>query len=101
VAEPLESDLRRCGVVDVAPTATSGPVAAPCSRVGHCLIPSPFGSVTVSPSPQLQIEEEEKLHALRKYARDFRCQHMTDAEDFHWDSEDEDYGLAIGHLVIT
>jgi hypothetical protein len=66
-----------------------------------CLIPSPFGSVMVSPSPQLQIEEEEKLHALRKYARDFRCQHMTDAEDFHWDSEDEDYGLAIGHLVIT
>jgi hypothetical protein len=29
--------------------------------------------VTVSPSPQSQIEEEEKLHVLQKYARDFRC----------------------------
>jgi hypothetical protein len=57
--------------------------------------------VTVSPSPQLIIEENEKLHALRKYARDFRRQHTTDTEDFHWDSEDEDYGLAIGRLVIT
>jgi hypothetical protein len=55
----------------------------------------------VSPSPQSQIEEEEKLHALRKYARDFRRQHMTDAQNFHWDSEDEDYGLAIGCLVVT
>jgi hypothetical protein len=60
-----------------------------------------FVYVTVSPSPQLQIEEEEKLHALREYARDFRRQHMTDARDFHWDSEDEDYGLAIGRLVVT
>jgi hypothetical protein len=58
-------------------------------------------TVTVSPSPQSQIEEEEKLHALRKYARDFRRQHTTDARDFHWDSEDEDYGLAIGRLVVT
>jgi hypothetical protein len=58
-------------------------------------------SVTVSPSPQSQIEEEEKLHTLRQYARDFRRQHMTDAEDFHWDLEDEDYGLAIGRLVVT
>jgi CHAD domain-containing protein len=57
--------------------------------------------VTVSPSPQSQIKEEEKLHALRKYARDFRRQHTTDAQDFHWDSEDEDYGLAIGRLVVT
>jgi hypothetical protein len=57
--------------------------------------------VTVSPSPQSQIEEEEKLHALRKYARDFRRQHTTDAEWFNWDSDDEDYGLAIGRLVIT
>jgi hypothetical protein len=55
----------------------------------------------VSPSPQSQIEEEEKLHALWKYARDFRPQHTTDARDFHWDSEDEDYGLAIGRLVVT
>jgi hypothetical protein len=61
----------------------------------------PFTTVTVSPSPQSQIKEEEKLHALREYARDFRCQHTTDAWDFHWDSEDEDYGLAIGRLVVT
>jgi hypothetical protein len=57
--------------------------------------------VTVSPSPQSSIEEEEKLHVLRKYARDFRRQHTTDARDFTWDSEDEDYGLAIGRLVVT
>jgi hypothetical protein len=57
--------------------------------------------VTVSPSPQSQIEDEEKLHVLRKYARDFRHQHTTDAWDFDWDSEDEDYGLAIGRLVVT
>jgi hypothetical protein len=57
--------------------------------------------VTVSPSPQSQIEEEEKLHALRKYARDFRRQHTTDTERFNWDSDDEDYGLAVGHLVVT
>jgi hypothetical protein len=57
--------------------------------------------VTVSPSPQSQIEEEKKLHALRKYARDFRRQHTTDAERFNWDSDDEDYGLAVGRLVVT
>jgi hypothetical protein len=57
--------------------------------------------VTVSPSPQSQIEEEEKLHVLWKYARDFRHQHTTDAERFNWDSDDEDYSLAIGRLVIT
>jgi hypothetical protein len=57
--------------------------------------------VTVSPSPQSQIEEEEKLHALRKYARDFRRQHTTDTERFNWDSDDEDYGLAVGRLVVT
>jgi hypothetical protein len=58
-------------------------------------------SVTVSPSPRSQIEEEEKLHALQKYARDFRRQHTTDARDFDWDLEDGDYGLAIGRLVVT
>jgi hypothetical protein len=57
--------------------------------------------VTVSPSPQPEIEEEEKLHVLRKYTRDFRHQHTTDAERFNWDSDDEDYGLAIGRLVVT
>jgi hypothetical protein len=41
------------------------------------------------------------LHALRKYARDFRHQHMTDTHDFDWDSDDEDHSLAIGHLVVT
>jgi hypothetical protein len=64
----------------------------------HCVGSS---SVTVSPSPQLKIEENEKLHALQKYARDFRRQHTTDTRDFDWDSEDEDYGLAIGRLVVT
>jgi hypothetical protein len=57
--------------------------------------------VTVSPSPQSKDEENEKLHELRRYARDFRCQHTTDAERFNWDSDDEDYGLAIGRLVVT
>jgi hypothetical protein len=57
--------------------------------------------VTVSPSPQSKDEENEKLHELRRYARDFRRQHTTDAERFNWDSDDEDYGLAIGRLVIT
>jgi hypothetical protein len=39
-------------------------------------------SVTVSPSPQSKDEENEKLHKLREYARDFRRQHTTDAEQF-------------------
>jgi hypothetical protein len=34
-------------------------------------------SVTVSPSPQSKDEENEKLHKLREYARDFRRQHTT------------------------
>jgi hypothetical protein len=55
----------------------------------------------VSPSPQPELEEEEKLHALQKYAHDFRRQHTTDAERFNWDSDDEDYGLAMGRLVVT
>jgi hypothetical protein len=58
-------------------------------------------TVTVSPSPQSKDEENEKLHELRRYARDFRCQHTTDAERFDWDSDDGDYGLAIGRLVVT
>jgi hypothetical protein len=58
-------------------------------------------SVTVSPSPQSKDEENEKLHELRRYARDFRRQHTTDAERFDWDSDDGDYGLAIGRLVVT
>jgi hypothetical protein len=58
-------------------------------------------TVTVSPSPQLQEETEEKLHMLQQYARDFRRRHTTDTQDFHWDSDDEDYGLAIGRLVVT
>jgi hypothetical protein len=58
------------------------------------------GGVTVSPSPQSKDEENEKLHELRRYARDFRRQHTTDAERFDWDSDDGDYGLAIGRLVV-
>jgi hypothetical protein len=50
--------------------------------------------VTVSPSPQPSNETDEKLHALREYTRDFRCRHTTDAQDFDWDSDDEDHGLA-------
>jgi hypothetical protein len=61
----------------------------------------PCRSVTVSPSPQSKDEENEKLHKLREYARDFRRQHTTDAEQFDWDSDDGDYGLAIGRLVVT
>jgi hypothetical protein len=57
--------------------------------------------VTVSPSPQSKDEENEKLHKLREYACDFRRQHTTDAEQFDWDSDDGDYGLAIGRLVVT
>jgi hypothetical protein len=57
--------------------------------------------VTVSPSPQSKDEENEKLHKLREYARDFRRQHTTDAEQFDWDLDDGDYGLAIGRLVVT
>jgi hypothetical protein len=57
--------------------------------------------VTVSPSPQSKDEENEKLHELRRYARDLWRQHTTDAERFDWDSDDGDYGLAIGRLVIT
>jgi hypothetical protein len=55
----------------------------------------------VSPSPQSKDEENEKLHKLQEYARDFRRQHTTDAEQFDWDSDDGDYGLAIGRLVVT
>jgi hypothetical protein len=61
----------------------------------------PVSLVTVSPSPQSKEEENEKLHKLRRYACDFRRQHTTDAERFNWDSDDEDYGLAIGRLVVT
>jgi hypothetical protein len=63
--------------------------------------PSDTLTVTVSPSPQSKDEENEKLHKLREYARDFRRQHTTDAEQFDWDSDDGDYGLAIGRLVVT
>jgi hypothetical protein len=58
-------------------------------------------SVTVSPSPQPEDTTEEKLHTLRKYAHDFRCQHMTDAEYVWNDSDNEDYNLGIGCLVVT
>jgi hypothetical protein len=57
--------------------------------------------VTVSPSPQSKEDENDKLHKLQRYARDFQRQHTTDAKRFNWDSDDEDYGLAIGRLVVT
>jgi hypothetical protein len=44
---------------------------------------------------------DRSIDTLQKYARDFRCRHTTDAQDFDWDLDDEDHGLAIGHLVIT
>jgi hypothetical protein len=77
---------------------------SPCSSYSWDLIHVLIGfmpHVTVSPSPQPKEDENEKLHKLRRYARDFRRQHMTDAERFNWDSDDEDYGLAIGRLVVT
>jgi hypothetical protein len=58
-------------------------------------------TVTVSPSPQLKNATEDKLVALRKYARDFRRQHMTDTEYVSDNSDDEDHNLAIGRLVVT
>jgi hypothetical protein len=78
-----------------------GPLAV--SKGGVCQPPFRVGcpSVTVSPSPQSKDEENEKLHKLREYARDFRRQHTTDAEQFDWDLDDGDYGLAIGRLVVT
>jgi hypothetical protein len=78
-------------------------VLRPEDNPGHLLLRAltRASSVTVSPSPQSKDEENEKLHELRRYARDFRRQHTTDAERFNWDSDDEDYGLAIGRLVVT
>jgi hypothetical protein len=55
----------------------------------------------VSPSPQPKNTIDRSIDALRKYTRDFRHQHTTDAQDFDWGSDDEDRGLAIGRLVIT
>jgi hypothetical protein len=58
-------------------------------------------AVMVSPSPQPEDKTEEKLHTLQKYTRDFRCQHTTDAEYVWNNSDDEDYNLGIGCLVVT
>jgi hypothetical protein len=57
--------------------------------------------VTVSPSPQPKNTTDGSIDALREYARDFRRQHMIDADDITYDSDDEDYNLAIGRLVVT
>jgi hypothetical protein len=57
--------------------------------------------VTVSPSPQPKNTTNGSIDTLRKYACDFKHQHTKDAQDFDWDSDDEDHGLAIGHLVVT
>jgi hypothetical protein len=57
--------------------------------------------VTVSPSPQPKNTTGRSIVVLRKYARDFRCQHTTDAEYLSYDLDEEDYGLAIGCLVVT
>jgi N-acetyl-beta-hexosaminidase len=64
-------------------------------RPRHWQLASSTVSVTVSPSPQSKDEENEKLHELRRYARDFQRQHTTDAERFNWDSDDEDYGCYV------
>jgi hypothetical protein len=76
------------------------PTVKPMTLVTKPSIPIGHG-VTVSPSPQPKEDKNEKLHKLRKYARDFQRQHTTDAEQFDWDSDDGDYGLAIGRLVVT
>jgi hypothetical protein len=55
----------------------------------------------VSPSPQLKNTTSGSINVLRKYARDFRRQHTTDVDSFTYNSDDEDHGLAIGHLVVT
>jgi hypothetical protein len=52
-------------------------------------------------SPQPQHKTDEKLHTLRKYARDFRRRYTTDTQDFDWDLDDEDRSLVIGCLVVT
>jgi hypothetical protein len=57
--------------------------------------------VTVSPSPQPEQTTGDKLSMLQKYARDFRRQHTTDTEYVSDDSDEEDYNLAIGCLVVT
>jgi hypothetical protein len=41
------------------------------------------------------------IDTLQEYTRDFRHQHMIDADDITYDLDDEDYNLAIRHLVVT
>jgi hypothetical protein len=95
--EEVEGHIERIlGINNYRESRTSSPT----TRVSTPSEPSII-SVTVSPSPQSKEDENDKLQELRRYARDFRRQHTTDAERFNWDSDDEDYGLAIGRLVVT
>jgi hypothetical protein len=55
----------------------------------------------VSPSPQPTNTTDGSIVALRKYARDFRHQHMTDMDNLIHDLDDEDHNLAIRRLVVT
>jgi hypothetical protein len=93
----MEDDSPAPGAISSLRDPDSGPLPLS-NSVSTPPAPAP---VTVSPSPQSKDEENEKLHELRRYARDFRRQHTTDAERFDWDSDDGDYGLAIGRLVVT
>jgi hypothetical protein len=83
------------------PTVTCQMMAICPAMICPVVICPAMMNVTVSPSHQPQDEMDRKLHALRKYARDFRHQHTTDAQDFNWDLDNEDHSLAIGHLVVT
>jgi hypothetical protein len=65
------------------------------------MMPGHSCDVMVSPSPQPEDGTDEKLHALQKYACDFRCQPTTDAEYVWNELDDEDYDLGIGRLVVT
>jgi hypothetical protein len=95
--EEVEGHIERIlGINNYRESRTSSPT----TRVSTPSEPSII-SVMVSPSPQSKEDENDKLQELRRYARDFRRQHTTDAERFNWDLDDEDYGLAIGRLVVT
>jgi hypothetical protein len=57
--------------------------------------------VTVSPSPQPKNTTDRSIDVLWEYTRDFRHQYTIDMDDITYDLDDEDYNLAIRHLVVT